>query len=151
MSGIVLERLHDALMAVVVGRMAGEAAHVVDLALAAELLEQPLGADLAVADLVVREVVRLRVGHVGVDRDGLDAGRLRLVEGRVERVRAARVEDDRVDVLRDQVTDLLKLPVASSFWWSQVPDVTCPDASASALAVQSCSSRKPLPMPKLFE
>ena len=36
----------------------------------------------------------------GVDRDGHDAGRLRLVERRVEGVGIVRVEDDRVDVRR---------------------------------------------------
>ena len=38
-----------------------------------------------------------------------------------------------------------------SSWWIHFASDTCPETSACALAVQSCSSRKPLPMPKLFE
>src|SRR5690242_15966470 len=38
-----------------------------------------------------------------------------------------------------------------SSWWIHLPSDTWPETSACALAVQSCSSRKPLPMPKLFE
>ena len=74
MSGIVLEDVLEADVAVGVGRVAGDAAHVVDVARAAELVEQPLGAELGVLDLVVVEVVGVGVGDVGVDRDGLDAG-----------------------------------------------------------------------------
>ena len=68
------ERLLEADVAVVVGRVAGEAAHVVDVARAAHLLEQPLGAEVRVVDLVVVQVVGVRVGDVRVDRDGQDAG-----------------------------------------------------------------------------
>ena len=73
-AGVLREGLHDAVVAVEVGRVADEAAHVVDVALAAELLEQPARADIAVVELVVRDVQRVGIGDVGVDRDGLDAG-----------------------------------------------------------------------------
>ena len=76
---------------------------------ATELLEQPLGAESRVLDLVVVQVVGVGVGDVGVDRDGRDAGCLGLVERRVERVGVVRVEDDRVHVSRDQVADVLEL------------------------------------------
>ena len=99
----------EALVAVVVRRVAGVAAHVVDRACPAHLLEQPLGAELGVLDLVVVEVVRVRVGDVRIHRDRHDPGRLRFGECRIERGRVVRVEDDRVHALRDQVTDLLEL------------------------------------------
>ena len=67
------------------------------------------GALVGVLDLVVRQVDGFRVGHGGIDGDGLDAGRLRLVEGRVERLGVERIEHDRVHVGRDQVTDVGKL------------------------------------------
>ena len=57
---VLLQRLQEARVAVGVGRHAGDAAHLDDVALAAELLEQPLGAEAAVRDLVVRHVVGLR-------------------------------------------------------------------------------------------
>ncbi len=41
-----------------------------DVALAAQLLEQPLGAEVGVLDLVVGQVVGVRVGDERVDRDG---------------------------------------------------------------------------------
>ena len=109
MFGIVLEDFLEADVAVAVGRVAGDAAHVVDGAGAAQLVEQPLGAELGVLDLVVVQVVGVRVGDIRVDRDGLDAGRLRLGQGRVQGGGVVRVEDDRVDVRGDQVTDVLEL------------------------------------------
>ena len=42
-------------------------------------------------------------------------------------------------------------PAASVLRWIVVSWETWPDASASALAVQTCSSRKPLPTPPPFE
>ena len=42
-------------------------------------------------------------------------------------------------------------PAASAFWWMTVSSETWPEAFASALAVQTCSSRKPLPTPPAFE
>ena len=128
------ERLLEAHVAVGVGRVAGDAAHVVDVALAAQLLEQPLGAEVRVLDLVVVEVVGVRVGDVGVDRDGHDAGGLRLLERRVEGVGVVRVEDDRVDALRDQVTDVAGAgPRRPRCGGSTVSVATLPDASASRL------------------
>ena len=40
---------------------------------------------------------------------------------------------------------------AVPFWWMTFSEATWPDASASARAVQTCSSRKPLPTPPAFE
>ncbi len=42
-------------------------------------------------------------------------------------------------------------PAASVLRWIVVSSDTWPDASASAVAVQTCSSRKPLPTPPPFE
>jgi len=42
-------------------------------------------------------------------------------------------------------------PAASVLRWIVVSCETWPEASASALAVQTCSSRKPLPTPPPFE
>ena len=109
MSGVVLEHVLEPGVAVGVGRMAGDAAHVVDRALAAELLEEPLGAELGVLDLVVVQVVGVGIGDVGVDRDRLDAGGLGLGQRRVEGLGVVGVEDDRVDALGDQVTQVLEL------------------------------------------
>jgi len=107
--GELAERPVEAGVAVRVGRVAGETARVPDLALAAELLEQPLRAEVGVLLLVVVQVVRRRVGHERVDRDGLDARGIRLGEGRVEGRGVVRVEHDRVDVGSDQVADILQL------------------------------------------
>ena len=140
--------LLEARVAVGVGGVPGEAAHVVDVALAAQLLEQPLGAEVGVVDLVVVEVVGVRVVRERVDRDGLDAGRLGLVERRDQRVGIVRVEHDRVDVRRDEGAQLLELLLGRAVL---VDDVQRRppgrEASASARAVQTCSSRKPLPTP----
>src|SRR6266542_1692931 len=42
-------------------------------------------------------------------------------------------------------------PAASVLRWIVVSSETWPDAAACALAVQTCSSRKPLPTPPAFE
>src|SRR6266550_5685999 len=42
-------------------------------------------------------------------------------------------------------------PAESVLWAIITTFDTCPEASASALAVQFCSSRKPLPVPPVFE
>ena len=97
--------------------MAGEAAGVPDRASAAHLVEQPLGAELGVLDLVVVQVPGVRVGDIGVDRDRHDARVVRFGECRVERVRIVRVEDERVDVLRDQVRRSDSCPAASVLRW----------------------------------
>jgi hypothetical protein len=89
--------------------VAGDAAHVDDGALLAHLLEQRLGAEVGVLDLVVRQVVGALGGHERVDRDDLDAGLDGLIDRRVERIRIVRVDDDRVDVLGDQVADVGQL------------------------------------------
>ena len=97
-------------VAVGVGRVTGEAARVPDGALAAELIEQPLGAELRVLDLVVVQVPGVRVGDVGVDRDGLDAlPPAASASAGLRAVGIVRVEDDGVDALGDQVTDVGQL------------------------------------------
>ena len=108
-AGVLGEGLLEAFVAVGIGRMARDAAGVPHRAFPAHLLEQPTGALVRVLDLVVRQVDGFGVGHGGIDGDGLDAGRLRLVEGRIERFGVERIEDDRVHVGRDQVTDVGKL------------------------------------------
>ena len=82
MSGYSSSARRTPCVAVGVGRVADDAAHVPDAARATDVLEQPAGADVPVRLLVVGQVVGLRVGHVRVDGDGGDAGLLRLVEGR---------------------------------------------------------------------
>ena len=42
-------------------------------------------------------------------------------------------------------------PTASVTRWVVISSVTWPDARASALAVQTCSSRNPFPTPAAFE
>ena len=71
--GILGEGLLEAGVAVGVGRVAGDAAHVDDGALLAHLLEQGLGAKVGVLDLVVGQVVGARGGDERVDRDDRDA------------------------------------------------------------------------------
>ena len=66
--------LLEALVAIGVGRSAGGAAHIDDAALAAHLLEQPLGAEIGVLLLVVLEGVDGGLGDVLVDDDDDDAG-----------------------------------------------------------------------------
>src|SRR5262245_15906140 len=99
---ILLLRLHEAGVAVGVGRDAGDAAHLDDVALTAELLEEPLGTEPPVGDLVVRDVVGALGGDPLVDRDDLDPARDRLRDDAVQRRRARRVDDDRVRPRRDQ-------------------------------------------------
>ena len=108
-AGILGQRLLEALVAVGVGRVTGDAAHVDDRALAAELLEQPAGAEVGVVLLVVREVVGARGADRCVDRDDGDAGVDGFVDGRVERVRVRRVDDEGLDALGDQVADVGEL------------------------------------------
>ena len=73
-----------------------------------------------VLDLVVVQVPRVRVGDVGVNRDGHDARRVGLGERRVERVGVVRVEHDRVDLLRDQRAQSDSCPAASVLRWMTV-------------------------------
>src|SRR3954451_14593748 len=99
----------EALVAVGVRGRAGGAAHVDDVALAVELLEQPLAAEVAVLLLVVGHEVRAGLRDGLVDRDDGDALVERLLDRRVDGVRADGVDDDRVDALGDEVADVLEL------------------------------------------
>src|SRR5450759_5141219 len=106
---VLLEDVLEPDVAVVVGRVAGETARVPDRAGATHLVEQPLGAELGVLHLVVGQVPGVRVGDVRIDGDGHDSGGLRLIEGGIERRGVVRIEDDRVDTLRDQAPDVGQL------------------------------------------
>ena len=97
--------LHEALVAVVVGGHAADAAHLDDVALAAELLGQPLGAEPAVGDLVVGDDVGLGRGDRLVDGHDDDVAGGGLLDDRVEGLTVGRVDDDRVRTRRDQVAD----------------------------------------------
>ena len=97
-------------MAVGVGGHAVDAAHFDDLAGAANLLEEPLGAELGVGGLVVGHHIgalgrdRLIDGH---DHDALGDGRF---DDGVQALTVGRVEDDGIHALGDealQVGDLL--------------------------------------------
>ena len=107
--GILGERPLEALVAIAVGRCAGGAAHVDDVALAADLLEQPLRAEIGVFFLVVRDDVGRRLGDRLVDRDDDDAGVRRFLERRIDARRVGRVDDDGVDAGGDQIADVLEL------------------------------------------
>ena len=78
-------------------------------------------------------------------------GSLRLGQGRVQGVGIVRVEDDRVDALGDQVANVLELAgrVRVAMDGGQRRDLA--RCERLALAVQTCSSRNPLPTPPPFE
>ena len=100
-----LDDLHEALVAVVVGGHAADAAHLDDVALAAEVVDEPLGAEPAVLDLVVGDHVRLGRGDGLVDGHDDDVAGGGLLDDRVQRLTIGRVDDDRVGTRRDQVAD----------------------------------------------
>ena len=89
--------------------MAGDAAHVDDGARACPSARTGPWRQGRRIDLVVGQVVGALGGDERVDRDDRDPGRDGLVDRRVERVRIVRVDDDRVDVGRDQVADVGQL------------------------------------------
>ena len=108
-SGIFGERPLEALVAIAVGRRAGGAAHVDDVALAAHLLEQPFGAEIGVLLLVVGDDVGGRLGDRLVDGDDDDALPVASFERGVDAGWIGRVDDDGVDPGADQVADVLEL------------------------------------------
>ena len=81
-----------------------------DLAFAAQSLEEPASADLAVLDLVVRDEVGARSRHRRINRNHRDALRCCLFDHGVERRPIGRVDDDRIHALRDQGLDVGDLP-----------------------------------------
>jgi hypothetical protein len=103
---VLLQGLLEALVAIGIGRHARDASHLHHVAAAPELLEQPLGADAAVRDLIVRRVVRARRIDELVDEDDLDSPRPRLLRDRLQGIRVRRVDDQRVDACRDQRADV---------------------------------------------
>ncbi len=106
---VLFERALPPDMPVVIGRVAGEAAHVDDVTLAAQGFEQPGGAQVGVLLLVVGDQIGIGIGHGLVDRDDRDACFSGLGQGRVHRVRTDRVDDDRVHFGSDEVPKILEL------------------------------------------
>src|SRR6516225_11183631 len=109
--GILLERLSEALVAVGVGRHAVNAAHLHDIALAAELREQSLSPQATVGGLVIG----YNIGRWGVNRlidgDNYDVPIGRLLDHRIKRFAVGRVDNDDIDARRDeiaQIGDLLR-------------------------------------------
>ena len=89
-------------MTVGVRGYAVDAAHLHDLARAAQLLEQPLGSELRVRGLVIGGDVGAFGRNRLVDGDDDDTLRYRRFDHRVQALTVGRVEDDRVNTLRDQ-------------------------------------------------
>ena len=142
---IVGQRLLEAGITVGVGGDAIDAAHVGDVALATQLLEQPLGSETPVGHLVVGDDIGALGGHRLVDGDHDDAlldGRL---DDRVEGLAVGRVEDDRVDALGDEALEVGDLLGGPPLRLTTTTSSTTPLASASALIAQIICSRQPLP------
>ena len=83
-------------MPVCVRRDAVDAAHLDDAALPAELLGEPVGAELPVGDLVIADHVGRGLRHCLVDGDDDDSLVGRLLDHRVQRVPVRRVDHDHV-------------------------------------------------------
>ena len=99
----------EALVAVAVRRRAGSAAHIDDITLAAQLLEQPLGAEIGVVFLVVRDDIGRRVGHRLIHRHHHDPGLVGLLERGIDAGGIGGIDDDRIHLGADQVADVLEL------------------------------------------
>ena len=93
-------------MAVGVGGHAVDAALLHDGSLAAELVEQPFGAELRIFDLIVGQHIGLRRRDGLIDGDHNDALVSRLLDDGVERLAVARVDDDDVGAGGNQVADV---------------------------------------------
>ena len=97
-------------------RIAGSAidtAHLIDVALALQLVEQPFGADLGVGNLIAGHDIRFRSADGLVRRNDDDPLVGCRLDDAVERFFVRRVYDDRVDAGRNQraqVRDLLGRP-----------------------------------------
>src|SRR4029450_3297343 len=101
--------LLEALVTVGVGRHAVDPAHVQDVALAAELVGQPLRPQAAVGDLVVGGHIGRRLRDRLVDGDDHDLLLGGLLDHRVELLPVRRVHDDGVGALGDEVLEVLDL------------------------------------------
>ena len=108
-----LDGVVEALLAVVGRRGADGAFELDDLALAAGLLDRPIGDALAFVDEVGAdegEVVDAGLGErridVAVDQEHRDAGLLGVHHGGDQRLLLARREEDEVDALRDHAVDV---------------------------------------------
>ena len=108
-----VDRLVEALLAVVGGRGAGGAFELDDLGLAVGVLDQPFGHALAFLDEVGADegdVVLAGLGQrlvdVAVEQDDRDAGLLGGHDGRDQRLLLARGEEDQVDALGDHRVDV---------------------------------------------
>jgi len=132
-------------VAVGVGRHAGDPAHLHDVALAADLLEQPLGAEAAVRDLVVRRDVRLRV------RDGLVDATVTIPRAFASaRTPLSAFRSDGLKMIALAPAEMrLRMPAICSaappLMFETTTLLTLPLALASALTAQIDSSRQPLP------
>ena len=99
------ESLVDAVVAIGVDRGAGDAANFEDLAAVRDILDQPVAPEHAEALLVDVDVDGVfRVEDV-VEGDEHDAGSLRPLDDRAERLRVLGVDDDRVIAGIDEVVD----------------------------------------------
>src|SRR5271165_1053279 len=103
-----LDRLVEALLAIIGGRSADRAFEFEDLPLAAGLLNRPVRHSLALLDEVRTdegEIVYARLGERGVDaavdQQDRNAGLLGVEHRRNERLLLARRQEDEIDALRD--------------------------------------------------
>jgi hypothetical protein len=110
MPGCSSRRALEAAVPVVVGRSPCRAAHVDHVPLAADLLEEPLGAEVGVLLLVVRDDVGRGLGHRLVNGDHDDPGVGRLLDRVVDPFGVRGVHHNGVHARLDQVADVLELP-----------------------------------------
>ena len=104
--GIVLQRFGEAFVAIRVGGHPVDAAHLDDIALAAELLEQRLGAKLAVGLLIIgHDIGGWSVDRL-VDRHNDNSAIGRLLDDGIKRLAIGRVDDDDIRAGRDQIADV---------------------------------------------
>ena len=139
------ERALEAFVAVAVGRRAGRAAHVDDVALAADLLEQPLGTEIGVLLLVIRDDVGRRLGDGLVDRHDDDPGLGRFLDARLMPSGSAGLTTMALTPAPIRLRMSSSCPAASVFRCAMLSDSTLPEASACAFIAQIISSRQPLP------
>ncbi len=109
MSGYLAKHLLGRLGARRVDRRSGHAGHHHDIALAVELLDQPLGGDATRLLLVDRHVVGAGLRNLAVVSDDHHALVARVLDRAVERRRRDRIDDDRLRALLHHGVDLLDL------------------------------------------
>ena len=107
---VILENRVEARLPDAIAGRSIDAAHLIDVALALQLIEQPLGADLGVGHLVAGHDIRFRSADGLVRRNDDDPLVGCLLDDAVERLFVRRVYDDCIDAGRNQgaqVRDLL--------------------------------------------